>query len=99
LKRFKKSRNYFYDNQGSLREAIANLPNDGEVYVHRIEDKYFEGERPWSVKRVKGEQYYNALEVIKDWVNHDLTMFEEQYIATWCAINYDGKNLYITSHY
>ena len=61
-----------------LRKAIANLPDDGEVYIQRIEDKYFPN---WPVKIMIGE------------------MGEEQYIDTWCAINYDGKNLYITSHY
>lgn len=83
-----------------LKQAIANLPDEGEVYVERIEDKYFEGDG-WSVKRMKGEEYYNALERMKDAPiqTNVLSQFEEQYISTWCAINYDGVNLYITSHY
>lgn len=63
-----------------LKQALSNLPDDGEVYVQRIEDFYFEN-NGWSVKKMEGENG------------------EEQYIATWCCINYDGKNLYITSHY
>lgn len=85
-----------------LREAISNLPDDGEVYIQRIEDKYFEGKGAWSVKLMEGEEYHRALSRMK---NFNITMLDsiaelkEQYIDTHCCINYDGKNLYISSHY
>lgn len=84
-----------------LREAISNLPDDGEVYIQRIEDFYFE-KNGWPVKLMAGEQYHRALSKMK---NFNITMLDsieglkEQYIDTHCCINYDGKNLYITSHY
>ena len=63
-----------------LKEAIANLPDYGEVYVQRIEDKYF-GHGGWKTYLIEDEGGI------------------EQYIDTHCCINYDGRNLYITSHY
>lgn len=104
-----------------LREAITNLPDDGEVYVQRIEDKYFEN-HGWSVKKMEGEWYHKFLQWNKDidsgkyldreqypnmipekhltkLTNEDLESAKEQYIDTHCCINYDKKNLYITSHY
>ena len=103
-----------------LKEAIANLPDDGEVYVQRIEDFYFE-ENNWSVKLMKGEQWhyldkwnkdvesgkyldreqYPDMEpkILKKISDEEMEQSMEQYITTWCCINYDGKNLYVTSHY
>lgn len=91
-----------------LRKAIANLPDDGEVFVQRIEDFYFE-ENGWPVKLIKGEQYHRGLDYNKwcdrdnaeeeKFTQEDLNSMREQYIDTHCCINYDGKNLYITSHY
>ena len=103
-----------------LREAIANLPDDGEVYIQKIEDIYFE-KHGWSTLKVCGEHYHNAVqrnmnidsgryldkeqypsirpELLVKYSEHDLEQMKEQYIDTHCCINYDGKNLYITSHY
>ena len=91
-----------------LREAIAHLPDDGEVYVERIEDVYFE-DHGWSVKRMKGEMYHHALR-FNEWVRkgkvkgklqtpEEIDEFQDQYMDIFCAINFDGKNLYLTSHY
>lgn len=99
-----------------LKEAISNLPDDGEVYVQRIEDHYFE-ENHWSVKKMEGEEYHRIIQFNADidngvWLDDngmpnvknkftedEIEASKEQYIDTWCCINYDGKNLYITSHY
>ena len=103
-----------------LREAIANLPDDGEVYVERIEDFYFE-KHGWSVKKIEGEAYHRYIQwnkdidsgiyfdnenypnikpgMLKKVTEEELEASKEQYIDTHCCINYDGKNLYITSHY
>lgn len=102
-----------------LREVISNLPDDGEVYVQRIEDKF--EKNGWTIKPMKGEWWH----YLDNWnsaidsgkyldkeaypnmkpemlVKATEDQFEdamEQYIKTHCCINYDGKNLYITSHY
>jgi hypothetical protein len=104
-----------------LRKAIANLPDDGEVYIQRIEDVYFK-EHGWKTIPMKGEHYWGAVQWNKDidsgkyldkeeypdidpekhlkkLSEEDLNSMLEQYIDTECCINYDGKNLYITSHY
>lgn len=104
-----------------LKQAIANLPDDGEVYVQRIEDFYFENNH-WTTKPMEGEMYHKLLkwnqdidsgkfldeeeypEIIPEKhlirATYDqLEASKEQYIDTHCCINYDGKNLYITSHY
>lgn len=100
-----------------LREAISNLPDDGEVYVQRIEDFYFE-DNGWPVKKVEGEHYHRMVRYRDDvasgkypdhgeevnlyiisTINQELEACKEQYIDTHCCIDYDGKNLYITSHY
>lgn len=103
-----------------LRKAISNLPDDGEVFVQRIEDKYFEN-HGWTVKLIEGESYHRyvgwnkAIDLgiyfnnenypnIKPGMllrvtDEELEASKEQYIDTHCCINYDGKNLYITSHY
>lgn len=104
----------------NLREAISNLPDDGEVYVQRIEDFYFEREN-WTTKPMKGETYHRLLKWNEDidsgkyldkekypnmkekylvkYTQEEIDSTVEQYIDTHCCINYDGKNLYITSHY
>ena len=103
-----------------LKQAIANLPDDGEVYVQRIEDFYFE-ENDWAIKPMKGEswhlldrwnkdidsgkflnkeQYPDVKpETLKRSTPEEMMDAMEQYIDTHCCIDYDGKNLYITSHY
>ena len=104
-----------------LRESIANLPDDGEVFIHRIEDVYFE-KHGWKTKKMEGYHYNNGLvwnsEVdsgkyldkeeypdivpekhLKKLTTEQLESLKEQYIDTVCCINYDNKNLYITSHY
>jgi hypothetical protein len=43
-----------------LKEAIANLPDDGEVFYQRIEDRYFK-RNGWTTVKMKGEDYYNCL--------------------------------------
>jgi hypothetical protein len=43
-----------------LKEAIANLPDDGEVFYERIEDKFFE-KNGWTTVKQKGEMYHNML--------------------------------------
>lgn len=103
-----------------LKEAIANLPDEGQVYIHRIEDVYFE-QHGWSVKKMEGEMYHKYLQRNKDidsgkyldkdeypnmrpeylvkLTDEELDSMLEQYIDTFCCINYDDTNLYITSHY
>ena len=104
-----------------LREAITSLPDDGEVYVQRIEDFYFE-DNHWPVKLMEGEWYHKNQQWNRDVDSgkyldkeeyptiipekhlvkitpEQLEASKEQYMDTHCCINYDGKNLYITSHY
>jgi hypothetical protein len=49
---------------GKLKEAIANMPDDGLVLVQRIEDMYFE-ENNWGVVLKEGEHYHWGLEFNK----------------------------------
>lgn len=84
-----------------LREAIANLPDEGEVFIQRIEDFYFE-KNGWPVKKIEGEHYHNVINHMKEYNCLDpeyAEQYKEQYIDTHCCINYDKVNLYITSHY
>ena len=64
-----------------LKEAISNLPDDGEVYVQRIEDKYFE-KHGWSVKLMRGEEYFRMKNLHtsgKRWVNLDSYKEPQEY--------------------
>lgn len=104
-----------------LKEYIANLPDEGEVFVHRVEDIYIK-ERNWKTYLKEGWDYHQALawnekidsgiylnkeeyplmvnpEYLNKYTEEQLEEFKEQYINTFCCVNYDNKNLYITSHY
>jgi hypothetical protein len=68
---------------GKLREQLPMLPENGGVYIQRVEDKYFE-KHGW-----KGRMMPNP----------DFSGEFDEYIPVWCTLDYKDGNLYLTPHY
>lgn len=68
---------------GKLREKLPQLPENGGVYIQRVEDKYFE-KHGWKGKMMP---------------NPDFEGHFDEYVPVWCTLDYKDGNLYLTPHY
>lgn len=68
---------------GKLREQLPMLPENGGVYIQRVEDKYFE-KYGWKGKMMPSPDFSGEF---------------DEYIPVWCTLDYKDGNLYLTPHY